>query len=183
MYGLVNRALQSLVIQKLGRDSWREICEKAQIDEYGFVNFMPYPDSLTYQLAAEAAKQMTLTLEQVLEAFGEHWILFTVDEGYGDLINICGSSFVEFLSNINSLHARIRLLHPSISPPKIICSDIQNNSLRIHYYSKRDGLAPMVVGLVKGLAKRFDTSVDIKVIQAKADGHDHDEFEVKFSCP
>jgi hypothetical protein len=88
---------------------------------------------------------MNLTLDQAQEAFGEHWILFTVDEGYGDLINICGNSFVEFLSNINSLHARIRLLHPSVSPPKIICSDIQKNSLRIHYSFKRDGLAPMVV--------------------------------------
>jgi hypothetical protein len=56
-YGLVNRALQSLAIQKLGRESWREICEKAQIDDYGFVNFMPYPDSVTYQIAAEAAKK------------------------------------------------------------------------------------------------------------------------------
>ncbi len=182
MYGLVNRALQSLVTQKLGREGWREICEKVEIDEQGFVNFMLYPDSLTYQLAAEAAKKMNITLEQALEAFGEHWILFTVDEGYGDLINICGSSFVEFLSNINSLHTRIRLLHPSISPPKIICSDIQTDYLKIHYYSKRDGLAPMVVGLIKGLAKRFNTTVDIKLTQAKADGHDHDEFEVKFTC-
>jgi hypothetical protein len=55
--------------------------------------------------------------------------------------------------------------------------------LKIHYFSHRDGLAPMVVGLVKGLAKRFNTSINIKLIQAKADGHDHDEFEVQFSCP
>jgi Haem-NO-binding len=183
MYGLVNRALQSLVIEKLGRDSWREICEKAQIEDYDFVNFMLYPDSVTYQIAEVAAQKMNLTLDQALEAFGEYWILYTVDEGYGDLINICGSSFVEFLSNINSLHSRIRLLHPSISPPKIICSDIQKNSLRLHYFSNREGLAPMVVGLLKGLAKRFDTSVEIKLAQAKVDGHGHDEFEVKFSCP
>ena len=183
MYGLVNRALQSLVINKLGREGWIEVCRKVHLDESDFVNFMPYPDSVTYQIAAVAAQKMNFTLDQALEAFGEHWILFTVDEGYGDLISICGSSFVEFLNNINSLHARIRLLHPSISPPKITCSDIQKNSVKIHYFSHRDGLAPMVVGLIKGLAKRFNTSVNITLIQAKADGHDHDEFEVKFSCP
>ena len=181
MYGLVNRALQSLVIQKLGQDAWREICETAQLEAHNFVNFMPYPDDVTYRLAAVAARKMNQTVDQVLEAFGEHWILFTAEEGYGDLMRMCGNTLVEFLTNLNSLHARIQLIHPNLRPPQIICSDIQKNSLKLSYYSTRPGLAAMVVGLLKGLGKRFGVSLTITLVRSREQGCDHDEFELRFS--
>lgn len=180
MYGLVNRALQNLVIQKLGQEAWNEICETAQIEDHNFVNFMPYPDDVTYRLAAAAAQKMNQTVAQVLEAFGEQWILFTADEGYGDLLKMCGNTLVEFLTNLNSLHARIQLIHPHLLPPKVVCSDIQKNSLKLSYYSTRPGLAPMVVGLLKGLGKRFGVSITIALVKSREEGADHDEFEVRF---
>lgn len=180
MYGLVNRALQNLVIQKLGQEAWREICETAQVEDHNFINFMPYPDAVTYRLAEATAKRMNQTVAQVLEAFGEHWILFTADEGYGDLMKMCGNTMVEFLSNLNSLHARIQLIHPNVIPPKIICSEIQESSLKLSYYSNRPGLAPMVVGLLKGLGKRFGVSLTITQVRSREEGCDHDEFDLRF---
>jgi hypothetical protein len=40
----------------------------------------------------------------------------------------------------------------------------------------------MVVGLVKGLGKRFDTEVDVTQTSDRNDGADHDEFLVKYKA-
>ncbi len=180
MYGLVNKGLQDFVTSKVGKEGWNKIREKAEVSEQTFVSMLPYPDEITYKLAIAAAETLGVSLEAALEGFGEYWILFTADEGYGDLVKMCGNNVGEFLSNMNNLHSRIRLTHPALIPPKIICTDQKEHSLILHYYSNRPGLTSMMIGLVKGLGKRFETPATIRSIKSKKDGHDHDEFEVTY---
>jgi hypothetical protein len=59
-------------------------------------------------------------------------------------------------------------------------SEEQSNSLLLHYKSERDGLSPMVVGLTKGLGKRFNITCLVKQIEFKSKGADHDIFRVNW---
>jgi hypothetical protein len=53
--------------------------------------------------------------------------------------------------------------------------------MRVHYYSERLGLAPLMVGLLRGLVKRFGTEVDVAHDQIRGPERDHDEFLVRYS--
>jgi hypothetical protein len=64
---------------------------------------------------------------------------------------------------------------PALRPPRFRLNVIDDTTMRLEYYSTRQGLAPMVVGLLKGLAIRFDTPVEIA--HASRDGHE--EFTIK----
>ena len=66
-----------------------------------------------------------------------------------------------------------------LEPPSFTVSDIQDGSLRLHYRSKRPGLAPVAMGMVRGLGKRFNTPIEIELVRSRESGHDHDEFLVR----
>lgn len=181
MYGLVNQAIEDLVRANHGDGTWEAIKRKAGVDVEAFVAMESYPDEVTYGLVAAASEVLGTPADRLLEAFGMHWTLFTAQKGYGDLLRKGGSSFREFMINLHELHTRVALSFPHLTPPSFWCTDVTDQSLRLHYQSKRAGLAPMVVGLVRGLGAMFNTSVDIVPTRTREEGDDHDEFVVRFS--
>ncbi|MEN0067765.1 MAG: heme NO-binding domain-containing protein [Myxococcota bacterium] len=180
MYGLVNKAIEQLVVANYGEARWREVKDKAGLELGSFVGMKAYPDALTYKLVGAASEVLDLEPGPLLEAFGEYWILYTAREGYGELLEASGGSFVEFLENLDMLHARIRLTMPSLKPPSIRVTDVGTDSVRVHYHSDRDGLAPMVVGLLRGLGKRFSTPVEVVHDKVRGKDGDHDEFVANY---
>jgi hypothetical protein len=140
-----------------------------------------YPDEVTYALVQAASVELDVPVARLLEAFGEHWIHYTAHEGYGALMHLAGSTFVEFLQELDNLHCRVAVSFPDLIPPSFDCTDIENQSVRLHYRSKRPGLAPMVIGLLRGLGGAFKLSgVTIKHDIRREDGADHDEFQVRW---
>ncbi len=181
MYGLVNKAIKDLVVAKHGIDKWNQICELTGFYDEDFVAMNPYPDALTYQLVKNASIVLKTDAAAILEAFGEYWILYTADEGYGDLMDLTGSSFVEFLGNLDMLHYRINNIMPELAAPQFSTRNETENSVELIYNSHREGLVPMLFGLIKGLAKRFGiTHVDIKQIQFKGDQQPEQIFLIKW---
>lgn len=180
MYGLVNKAVWDLVVTQFGEEKWQEIRQKAGIEVESFVCMNSYPDEVTYNLVGAAGEVLGLSPDKILEAFGEYWITYTAREGYGEMLNLAGGSFVEFVQNLDNLHARVGLSFPKLKPPSFRCTDITEKSLRLHYHSERAGLAPMVIGLLKGLGKMFDTEVSVLFDKARTNGYQHDEFLVHF---
>lgn len=181
MYGLVNKAVEQLVKNQFGEDKWREIATKANV-EHSFISMDTYPDEVTYDLVAAASEILEIPAVNILEAFGEHWIQYTVDEGYGQMISMYGSSVPEFLQNMNNLHAQIRLSFPELNPPVITCETKATGELLVCYQSERAGLAPMLVGLLKGLGKRFSTPVDVEYVPPYEKDQTQEYFLVSYSC-
>ena len=64
-----------------------------------------YPDELTYNLVASASSILHLEQSTILEAFGEYWILYTAEEGYGEMLALSGSNLKDFLNNLKSFSA------------------------------------------------------------------------------
>lgn len=163
MYGLVNKAVEQLVRLQYGEDTWHEIAAEAKVD-HSFISMDTYPDEVTFALVEATSKVLNTPANQILEAFGEHWIQYTVDEGYGQTMSLYGKSVPEFLKNMNSLHAQIRLSFPDLNPPIITCEETVGGELLVGYQSHRSGLSPMLVGLLKGLGRRFATPVNVELI-------------------
>ena len=176
MYGLVNTAIEQLITRQFGGGVWERVANAANVSPHGFVSMEAYDDAITYDLVAAASKELDLSTDEILEAFGEYWILYTAEEGYGALMDLSGKTFEEFLRNLNTMHTRVALSYPELLPPSFRCESAENGRLELHYMSHRRGLDAMVKGLLNGLAKRF--GIQISVEYRPSDG---DESESVFS--
>jgi len=190
MYGMINRALEDMVLAYHGQETWRAIQRKANVDVEMFVRMGTYPDSMTYSLVGAASEILGKSVPDLLRDFGLFWVRFTGNEGYGPLLDEAGDNLTEVLSNLDEMHFRLGTIFPmygavkpgqGMQPPQFSCTDVEGKSLTLHYFSKRSGLAPMVIGLVEGLAERLKCTVDIRQLTFKDRGDDHDSFSVRYS--
>lgn len=181
MYGLVNKAVEDLVCSRFGEDTWQQIQEQAGVDDVGFVSMEPYPDEVTYKLVGAASEVLGAPVAALLEAFGEHWILYTAREGYGELISMFGSTLREFLGNLDNMHTRVGLSFPQLRPPSFMVRDTGPGVLEIEYHSTREGLAPMVIGLLRGLGRSFGEAVAVEHLHGRDQGG-FDLFRVELTA-
>lgn len=181
MYGLVNKAVEDLAVRLGGHDLWAAIVERAGLEMPVFVAMESYDDAITYRLVEAASEILELSPAEVLEAFGEHWILYTGRKGYGPLLSAMGTTLPQFLGNLDAMHSRVRLSMPDLRPPSFACEELDDQTLCVRYWSERPGLAPMVTGLLKGLGKRFGVDVVVTPTDPRPDGVDHDSFLVTYT--
>jgi len=181
MYGMVNKAVEEMVVMHHGEDTWERIKIRAGIDVDVFMSNEDYPDEITHALVAAASDILATPADTILEAFGEHWILHTAQEGYGGLLRAGGKNFPEFLANLPNFHTRVAMIFPNLQPPSFSCSEVGPTSLKLHYITHRPGMTGFVVGLIQGLAKMFATPVVIRMAQSRSEGADHDVFHIEWS--
>lgn len=180
MYGMVNKAIEQMVCARFGEPTWERIRERAGLDVEVFVSNEPYPDEISYSLVGAASAELGMPAEAVLEAFGEHFVLVTAQEGYGAILRAGGKSLREFLHNLPEFHTRVSMIFPRLQPPQFAITDATETSLKLHYRTRRAGLTPFVFGLVRGLGKMFDTPVEVRLLEGRETGADHDVFLLEF---
>ncbi|NQY09113.1 MAG: heme NO-binding domain-containing protein [Flavobacteriales bacterium] len=161
MYGLVNKAVQQFVIEGHGEEAWDIIRKSAGVADESFISMEPYPDKTTYDLVAAAAEHLEIDSGDILEAFGGYWIRFSMEEGYGDLLNMAGNNFPAFLKNLNNLHTHVAQSYTKLRPPSFLCEEIDEKTFRLVYSSERPGLTRFVGGLLLGLAEKFNVDITI----------------------
>jgi len=180
LYGIVNKAIEELVIENFGEDKWEAIKIRSGVDIDYFISNEPYDDDVTYQLAGAASEEMNISVDQVLIAFGEWWVMRTVKEKYGGLMDAGGNSLKEFLINLPMFHNRVMMIYPKLTPPEFKISDIEERSLHLHYFSQRAGLKEFVRGLLQGLSKSYDTPMEIELLESRDEGKDHEVFKLSW---
>ena len=98
MYGLVNKAIEGLVTDNYGKDTWIKVREGAGVGEDEFISNEGYPDKMTYDLVEAACNVLQLPADAILKSFGEYWVLTTASKGYGDLMDAAGDNMADFLT-------------------------------------------------------------------------------------
>ena len=182
MYGLVNLAIEELVNKVAGPDVWEKIKADVGFNDAGFIMMESYPDELTFQLVGSAAKHLGMTPEQVLKAFGKHWIKFTASKGYGELMETSASNLVDFLANLDNMHAQLEATVSGLNLPSFELEPEAGNQMLLRYYSDRDGLAPMVLGLVEGLSELFEEPCTIEYLPEESKPLDHELFRLELKA-
>ncbi len=181
MYGMVNRAVEELLVEQFGQATWERVRARAGLDVDVFVSNEPYPDSLTYDLVAAASAELGVPPTAILERFGEHWILVTASRGYGALLTSTGRTVPEFLQNLGVLHDRLSMIMPHLRPPRFVVEDLTETTFTLHYFSERHGLTHFTIGLLRGLGTRLGTPVTVEVRARQDEGADHDVFRVTWA--
>ena len=179
MYGLINQAVKEMVCAHGGDALWKSICEEACVANGEFNSLEPYPDSVTYALVGAASAHMGIPQSEILRRFGRHWILFTARAGYGEIVDMFGSDLRSCLKNLNRMHGHMGAMMPHLKPPRFVVHECSSDYLIVHYYSQRTGLAELVVGLLEGLAEKYQEEISLSRMP-RSEGADHDQFEVRF---
>lgn len=181
MLGMVNQAVEDMARNLGGETLWREIAEGAGLDpDVGILRMESYPDEVTFALVQSASRALNLSQETILEEFGKHWILYTAENGYGQLLKTAGQDLQTFIGNLNLLHGKVEGLMPSTRCPRFHVQESGPNSLRLLYQSHREGLNSLVIGLLKGLGERFHTTVQVRELSKETNGN---LFELTWERP
>ena len=180
MYGIVNKAIEDLVISNFGEEKWEAVKTRSGVDIDFFISNEPYDDDITFKLAVAVSEEMNIPVSAVLQTFGEWWILKTGKEKYGGLMDAGGNSLREFLINLPAFHYRVMLIYPKLTPPEFKVSNVEETSIHVHYFSKRNGLLEFVRGLLTGLGKMYSTPMNVELIQSRDEGSSHEVFKVSW---
>jgi hypothetical protein len=179
MYGIINQSIQELILKEYGEETWLRIISKSGIDVSEFQNHEVYDDAYTYKLAISIAEVLKTDVETVLKIFGEFWITEISLKKYPNMMATGGRGFKDFMLNLPNFHNRVYLTYPELIAPEFKVWE-DNESLLIEYHSSRNGLAPLMEGMIYGIIKMFDEK-NLKVqkeYSKSPDGPDHDLFRI-----
>lgn len=178
MYGMINRAIKGYYVHTYGDDLWNKAKAKAGLDLQDFVTLDQYPDEVSVSLVVAGAELLKREVADVLEDIGVYFVNFAVENGYRPFVQNLGREVPEILSGLDNMHARLSLSFPELNAPSFWCADIEQERLVLNYQSTREGLSPLVVGLVKGLAQELKLRLSIAEIEPVSNLHRR--FEVRF---
>lgn len=179
MHGAVNQAIEDLVVKNFGENTWKTIKSKAGFKDDIFISNKSYPDETTFKLVGAAHETTGLSVNDLLFAFGEHWILETGMKKYGAVLQSGGRTYEEFMRNLPEFHGRVMILYPNIIPPEFGV-ETKSKELLVDYQSVRSGLTPFVKGLLSGIAKMFNQEIEIEVLERKDEGAENDRFRITY---
>ncbi|GAX11644.1 guanylate cyclase soluble subunit beta [Fistulifera solaris] len=169
MLGWINDCAEKLIIHKFGLEAWHTVKSKAKcyVEDGGFLKLESYSDQSTIDLVVAASEVSGLTVDQVLEALGEFWAPYVAGEGYENLLWCQGSTFKDWLTNINAIHSHLQTTFPNkmTMPEFWVEMDDHDESIILYYLSSRGNLlAPIAEGIVKSVAK---TEFELNIIFEK----------------
>ncbi len=181
MYGLINNALEDMIVKHFGEEQWKAIHAHAAVEEDSFLTMQQYDDASTYQLAGAASELLETPLDDCLEMFGNHWVSDIATKNFAPLMDATGGDTLTFLRNVNALHDRITSTFLDYIPPEFQLEELDAEAGRyhVHYHSERKGLSHFVTGLLHGLAKHFGDEIEIHSVTINDDGEGtHSVFEL-----
>ncbi|XP_045165881.1 guanylate cyclase soluble subunit beta-2-like isoform X5 [Mercenaria mercenaria] len=166
MYGQIHVCVRELVEEKFGAEAWKSVLTKSGLDEHDhFLVFHRYEDPVTFKLIGAVCETLGVELPAVLEIFGDYFLQYCLRHGYDKMLKTLGGNFKSFIQNLDSLHALLALTYKNIVAPSFRCETNEDGSLSLHYYTIRPGLYPIVLGLVRAVARDlYNQEADISVV-------------------
>ncbi|KAJ8298046.1 hypothetical protein KUTeg_024577 [Tegillarca granosa] len=175
----------SNAIEKIGHDAlFENVCpvekQEAGLDMDGkFLVRQIYEDAISYDLVGAASKVLNIPAGDILELFGKTFFDFCQESGYDKILQVLGGNTRDFLQNLDALHDHLATIYPGMRAPSFRCSKRDDGVLILHYYSERNGLEPIVCGIVKAVASKLhNANVDVEVYRSKDKDCDHIQFAI-----
>jgi hypothetical protein len=179
MLGMINHAIEEMVTERLGAAAWERVKAAAGFADPIFVVMKPYPDELTFALVGAIAAETGMSVAEVLRDFGRFWVIYSDRQPWGKVMRSMGPDLRTLLLALDAMHARIEISFPGVTMPHFRVEE-HGSTLRVHYFSPRAGLAPVVLGALEGLGAFYKEPVSVTQSADRAAGAAHDVFDVAF---
>lgn len=160
MYGIVNKAIQDLVVTSAGEQVWAQVRQQAGLNNIELDVTENYDDQISLDLVGAASRILGMSVDTLLFEFGHHWVRYTNSEGWSSHFKMTGDSLIQCLIELDEVHIRVKDAMPEGCMPLFSVSE-SGEDFYLDYFSTRKGFAPMVMGILKGLCEQFEESWDI----------------------
>jgi len=182
MYGLVQIGLRDFITERYGASVWLEAAASCGIDEHAISALEPESDHVTFGVVTHVVKSQGVPLESFLDAFGEFWVLRTAPSWGEAFMGRLGTTLPAALEALGELHDGMHIHFKGFSPPHFETRCEAPGSYLVKYWSTRSGLDAFVVGLLRGLGRRFGVEVQVTIVRPKGSANDSSEFRVAFGA-
>eukprot|EP00800_Vazella_pourtalesii_P013009 TRINITY_DN3050_c0_g2_i1.p1 TRINITY_DN3050_c0_g2~~TRINITY_DN3050_c0_g2_i1.p1 ORF type:complete len:803 (-),score=139.97 TRINITY_DN3050_c0_g2_i1:24-2432(-) len=184
MFGLLYQSLERMLIRRFGQESWDEIKEMINMNEkditteYTFGIHTMYDDKYALELVNAASEVLGIKKDVILELFGEQFIQFCHEAGYGKILSCLAPNLKDFLATLDTLHEHLTDTYPGMKPPSFTCSE-NESGLIVTYDSARMGLESVVVGIIKSIARGIFQQEVVLEVHHKLRPNEPARFTVK----
>ncbi|WKY06480.1 hypothetical protein Q1695_006573 [Nippostrongylus brasiliensis] len=167
--GWTHICLSHLITRRCGAEVWQQIMRKAGFSQDTEIDAQTYyDDTETMRIFRAAASILGLSVDDMWEMYGEFLITYVCETGWERMLACMANNLQEFLDNLNSMHYFIDQIafKSEMKGPTFQCEATGEGALRLHYFSQRQGLFPIVKGLVRQVARlMFDMDVKVNMIE------------------
>ena len=155
MYGMIHKAAREMALEEFGEEAWAAVLDTCALDDRHFISGQYYNDETTMALIGELVTQTGMTAEDLLDAFGQHWVKFVSASVYKSVIDMTGDNLVTFIENLNRMHDSIKATMSKAVLPSFRVLENSAPVIRVLYKSPRTGFEYFVKGLLEGLMDKF----------------------------
>lgn len=155
MHGMINRALQSFIVETHGRDVWTEVRTLADLRVDEFEAMLPYEDKLTVTCFMAATQVTHQVPWNVLEDLGTFLITHPPFDPLRRLLRFGGASFTEFVLSLEDLEERGRLIMPDIELPEIKVRQVDDTRFELRARWRLPGAGPILLGALRAMADDY----------------------------
>ena len=164
MKGTIVKCMEDLVTKKFGVAKWKESLKNAGLPENRYFSVSDdVPDAEIMAIMKGIATAGNLTMDQVMDAFGDYWSCV-----YGpDLYNVYfakAKSTRELLLNLDNIHVVMTKSIKSAHPPRF-SYEWKNDKVLVMQYQSQRGLVALMPGLIRGLGKYYKDNPKVTVSQ------------------
>lgn len=170
MLGTIVICMEQLVRDEYGNELWENILEKSGLSkDHNFYSHKEVDDDVFKQLFDNGCEILSLTKEQLSDAFGEAWMIYAKKTYFAFFM--MKKNAKDFLLDMDRTHTKITDRIENAAPPKFTYKEIDESNLMMSYSSKRD-LPHLWIGLVKAVGKYYNETVSVENI---------DEYNIKIT--
>jgi len=163
MKGTIVKCMEELVTNKFGEGKWKESLKKAGIPEWRcFTTFCDVDEAEVMGIMEGIAGAASLSMEQLMEAFGEYWSTVYGPHIYGAYFSDAKRAR-ELLLNLDHIHEVMTKSIKFACPPRFRYEWKGDKLLIMHYESFR-GLVALMPGLIRGVGKYYRENLTVKVV-------------------
>ena len=160
MKGTIVKCLEELVITQFGKDKW----EKSLSDVGLNTSTVFWPradidDGQVLKLVGAVCGNLDISPSQAADAFGDYWVNVYSQRMY-PLYYERNATARDLLLDMNAVHTEMTRSLQNARPPRFEYEWEDDKTLVMCYKSHR-GLLDFVVGLVKGVGKRYEEPLQV----------------------
>ena len=159
MHGLVNRAIQSFVINTYGQDRWRWVTEAAGLEGIEFEAMLTYDDALTDAVLDALCAELGREREEVLEDLGTYLVSHPEVEALRRLLRFGGDTYVDFLHSLDDLPDRARLAVSDLHLPPMELREAGAGRYSLTCGPELPGFGWVMMGILRTMADDYGALV------------------------
>lgn len=179
MHGSIFVFLKRYVESNYDYSTWLKLLESAKISRKSYEMHEMYPTQEIYDIVLKASEMTGASPYNLQEKFGEFLVpdLLLIYKKY---INPAWKTYEMILHTEGAMHSAVKKEDGRTRPPVLFVSKVGEKVLYVDYYSKRR-MAGVAIGIIKGIAKYYNESDQVKVIPLSKPEDERVQIRIEFA--